>query len=296
MLFALAAVAGARVVTFRATVNALEEFRADTVGQSKRIAEVRRLLERADDAGEAYVESNDPRKGATFAAISRKIDRGFVGLERSGSRPERLLASSARLRWTIARASIERAIFLPAGGDGARLDAFHDGVDDAAGLLSDESALNVAEVGQEITSLRVRERIQLYASIAILFLGFVLGGLLSRRMYRSITVPLKSLEEAASRLGRDDLSHRVTMHGNDELTSVGSAFNSMAEKLQEGRDELRQQALHDSLTGLPNRALFITQLEHAIAPSRRKGTPVSVLFLGPRWLQGRQRHARSPCG
>ena len=53
MLLALVAVAGARVVTFGATINALEEFRAETVGQSKRIAEVRSLLEEADDAGEA---------------------------------------------------------------------------------------------------------------------------------------------------------------------------------------------------------------------------------------------------
>ena len=279
MLFALAAVAGARVVTFRATVNALEEFRADTVGQSKRIAEVRRLLDRADDAGEAYVETEDPAKGKTFAAISSEIDRGFVDLERSGSRPERRLARSARLRWKLAHASIERAIFLPAGGDGARLDAFHDGVDEAAGLLSDEFALNVAEVGQEISALRIRERFQLYASFVILFLGFVLGGFLSRRMYRSITVPLRSLKEAATRLGRDDLSHRVDVRGNDELAMVGIAFNSMAEKLQESRGELQHQALHDPLTGLPNRALFITQLEHAVARARRKGTPVSVLFL-----------------
>ena len=41
MFLALVAVAGARVATFNATINALEEFRAETVGQSERIAEVR---------------------------------------------------------------------------------------------------------------------------------------------------------------------------------------------------------------------------------------------------------------
>jgi len=279
LLLALVAVAGARVLTFRATVDALEEFRADTVGQSARIAEVRGLLEKADDAGEAYVETEDMAKGEMFAAITSEIDRGFIDLEGSGSRPERLLARAARLRWELAHATIEMAIHLPAGGDGDRLDAFHDGVDEAAGLLSDQFALNVAEVGQEISALRVRERVQLYATFAILLLGIVLGGWLSRRVYRSIRAPLRSLEEAASRLGRDDLSHRVDVRGNDELARVGSAFNSMAEKLQEGRDDLQHQALHDPLTGLPNRALFITQLEHAVARGRRKGTPVSVLFL-----------------
>lgn len=100
--------------------HALEEFRADTVGQSKRIADVRSLLEQADDAGEAYVETEDPAEGETFAAISSEIDRGLVDLEMSGSRSERLLASSARLRWARARATIDRAILLPpTGGDGA---------------------------------------------------------------------------------------------------------------------------------------------------------------------------------
>jgi len=43
--------------------------------------------------------------------------------------------------------------------------------------------------------------------------------------------------------------------------------------------ELARQALHDPLTALPNRALFIDRLRVAIDRSRRKGTLVAVLFL-----------------
>jgi diguanylate cyclase (GGDEF)-like protein len=279
MLLALVAVTAARLVTFRATGNALEEFRAETVGETRRVSEVRRLLKRADDLGEAYVETADPAKGKTFAALSTEIDHTFLGLERDGSRDERLLATSARLRWDLARATLETALLLPPRPNGDRLDPFHTHLDEADSFLADELALNVDEVGEQISALRVRERVQLYASLSILLLGFVLGSVLSRRVYRSITAPLKSLEEAAAQLGRDDLSHRIDVHGNDELARVGSAFNSMAERLQEGRDQLQHQALHDPLTGLPNRALFIKQLQHAIARARRKGPPVSVLFL-----------------
>jgi diguanylate cyclase (GGDEF)-like protein len=279
MLLALVAVAGARVATFGATINALEEFRAETVGQSKRIAEVRSLLDEADDAGEEYVETDNIAEGEKFASISDEIALGFDDLEGSGSRPERLLASAARLRWEAAHATIEEAIGLPSGGDGERLDPFHDGVDEAAGLLSDEFALNVAEVGDEITALRIRERTQLYVSLVILLLGCVLGGVLSRRAYRSVTIPLKALEMATAHLGRENLDHRIDVHGNDELARVGAAFNTMADKLQVSRDELQHLALHDPLTGLPNRALFLEQLQHAIARARRKGTPISVLYL-----------------
>jgi diguanylate cyclase (GGDEF)-like protein len=43
--------------------------------------------------------------------------------------------------------------------------------------------------------------------------------------------------------------------------------------------ELAHQALHDSLTSLPNRALFIDRLTVALDRSRRTGTPVAVMFL-----------------
>jgi diguanylate cyclase (GGDEF)-like protein len=43
--------------------------------------------------------------------------------------------------------------------------------------------------------------------------------------------------------------------------------------------ELARQALHDPLTGLPNRALFVDRLKVARDRSRRTGTPVAVLFL-----------------
>ena len=44
-------------------------------------------------------------------------------------------------------------------------------------------------------------------------------------------------------------------------------------------EELRRQALHDPLTGAPNRALFTDRLTQALAASRRTGEPVAVLFL-----------------
>jgi diguanylate cyclase (GGDEF)-like protein/PAS domain S-box-containing protein len=43
--------------------------------------------------------------------------------------------------------------------------------------------------------------------------------------------------------------------------------------------ELEHQAFHDTLTGLPNRALFRNRVEHALAGQRRDSLPVAVLFL-----------------
>ena len=43
--------------------------------------------------------------------------------------------------------------------------------------------------------------------------------------------------------------------------------------------DLRHQALHDGLTGLPNRKLFLDRLEHAIARARATGADAAVLYL-----------------
>ena len=43
--------------------------------------------------------------------------------------------------------------------------------------------------------------------------------------------------------------------------------------------ELREQALHDALTGLPNRTLFNDRLRSAIAVAQRQNAPLSLLLL-----------------
>jgi diguanylate cyclase (GGDEF)-like protein/PAS domain S-box-containing protein len=59
---------------------------------------------------------------------------------------------------------------------------------------------------------------------------------------------------------------------------AGSQSDITARKLAEKR--LQHDAFHDSLTGLPNRALFLDRLSMVIAHARRRGGhPYSVLFL-----------------
>ncbi|MDX6725390.1 MAG: hypothetical protein QOK49_195 [Baekduia sp.] len=44
-------------------------------------------------------------------------------------------------------------------------------------------------------------------------------------------------------------------------------------------DTMLYQALHDALTGLPNRALFTDRIKHALTQGRRRGTTCGVIFL-----------------
>jgi diguanylate cyclase (GGDEF)-like protein len=48
---------------------------------------------------------------------------------------------------------------------------------------------------------------------------------------------------------------------------------------QLNEEEARESALHDALTGLPNRALFDEALEHGLIQARRHGWGLAVLFI-----------------
>jgi diguanylate cyclase (GGDEF)-like protein len=64
------------------------------------------------------------------------------------------------------------------------------------------------------------------------------------------------------------------------LLLVVATGRSRAERLVRLKtDELRFQALHDSLTGLANRALLTDRIEHLLARNRRNKTTSAVLFL-----------------
>ena len=50
-------------------------------------------------------------------------------------------------------------------------------------------------------------------------------------------------------------------------------------RVLELQDETRHAALHDSLTGLPNRALFDDRLEHGLVQATRHGWTLAVIFM-----------------
>jgi PAS domain S-box-containing protein len=59
------------------------------------------------------------------------------------------------------------------------------------------------------------------------------------------------------------------------------------------REELRLQATHDALTGLPNHRALIAAIDDELARTHRTNRQFALLFPGSRPFQGAQRHARA---
>jgi diguanylate cyclase (GGDEF)-like protein len=121
-----------------------------------------------------------------------------------------------------------------------------------------------------------RLEVQIFAlSSAALLLAIVAAIFFAR----DVTSPLRRLTEAAERIGRGDYSTPVALAQADEMGQLASAFNRMGTEISAREEQIRHQGGHDSLTGLPNRRLFLEHLAVAIAAAKRHGTLVGMVMM-----------------
>jgi len=95
----------------------------------------------------------------------------------------------------------------------------------------------------------------------------------------SAMLPLISRDQC---IGLVELSARRRVRlGPNRLDLARSMANEAAMALETSRlyEQIEHQAMHDSLTGLPNRALFVDRVGQALARARRSRGLVGVLFV-----------------
>jgi diguanylate cyclase (GGDEF)-like protein len=122
--------------------------------------------------------------------------------------------------------------------------------------------------------------------IALAALLASLGGALL--LARTISKPVKRLAAVAERVGQGDYQMPLELHRSDELGSLAKAFHHMQQGIAERERQLAHNALHDALTGLPNRTLALERLGSAIAAER----PTALLYVGV----GNLRALNDSCG
>jgi len=104
----------------------------------------------------------------------------------------------------------------------------------------------------------------------------VLTSFLANRLIR----PISNLTDAASAISNGEFSEPITFNRNDELGILAQSFERMRIAIKKSNEQLRYAALHDRLTGLPNRAFFNHELTELITISQQDPDYLfAVLFI-----------------
>jgi diguanylate cyclase (GGDEF)-like protein len=98
-----------------------------------------------------------------------------------------------------------------------------------------------------------------------------------------------AVSRAASLVATAHPAGEITGARHDEIGTLMTSFNRMMATIEQQAEEINQfprhleqltkQAFRDSLTGLPNRALFMDRLTHGLTRARRRHEHLAVLFL-----------------
>ncbi|HSD97160.1 MAG TPA: HAMP domain-containing protein, partial [Sulfuricaulis sp.] len=91
-------------------------------------------------------------------------------------------------------------------------------------------------------------RVVLFLFISLL--GIVIGGLTGLLLSRLVVRPLQYLRNGVMQLAGQNFSANVPITSNDELGDLAKAFNAMAARLREARDEQTQRFQKDKLTAM----------------------------------------------
>lgn len=145
------------------------------------------------------------------------------------------------------------------------------------------SLANTRDGGEVLVLLQspLEHALESFAPLDRQFLGIALAVLVvslagALFLARRVSRPLNALVQAAERIGAGDYRTPVRVRSHDEFGLLARAFNAMQSGIAMRERQLAHNALHDSLTGLPNRALAMERLGSAISARRS----VVVLYLG----------------
>jgi len=143
----------------------------------------------------------------------------------------------------------------------------------------------IIEQGEHVISRKLAATTGI--SALILLLSLLFSYLIAERFQRLITEPVTAMATAMQEVSYSkDYSKRVVTGDLDEIGHLAKHFNEMLAEIErrdiyliERQDELYKLANFDSLTALPNRALFSDRLEQALRRATRTGEWLAVLFI-----------------
>ncbi|PYD17951.1 MULTISPECIES: putative bifunctional diguanylate cyclase/phosphodiesterase [Pseudomonas syringae group] len=191
----------------------------------------------------SFLTVEDGKNGDLISTQPEALHAGLIELMRSSSEGQMLLTEQSNLNFlsqTLMLANTNN------GGDGQVIALLQSPLDKAYQAF--------APLNQKI----------FWISMAALVASLI--GTLA--LARSVSLPVQVLATAAKRIGDGDYKTPVTLVRSDELGMLADAINTMQQGIAVREGQLAHNALHDNLTGLPNRALVMERLGSSIAADR----------------------------
>lgn len=150
----------------------------------------------------------------------------------------------------------------------------------AVAVQSPTGVLGVLTLAGTYQSLERRLRYLMLSLLAIGSACVVLALWMTRPFQRMLYRPIIELAAVARQVEKGvDFRVRAVKHSADEVGDAVDAFNAMLVRLEEDKLALEKLAYHDTLTGLPNRRLFMEKLARAIAHSRMHDLAFGLIFI-----------------
>lgn len=121
----------------------------------------------------------------------------------------------------------------------------------------------------------------LYLRAGALTLGYLIFtlGLAAYWIYR-LNRPIRQLSDASRRVASGEVDEAIDVRtGLGEIRALAADINHMRLQLLKKTDSMEYLAMHDALTGLPNRSLLMDRVKQTLKDAERNRTTVALLLM-----------------
>lgn len=218
------------------------------------------------------------------------------------SNPDIVYARVLSKQGVLAEGGDKRELGYAFVADSSLDSAKDDGVFDAAAdIVVSGRNYGRVEIGHSILASQTLMEDTRTRFLFLAALSLLLTGVFTLALAYYLTRGLHALQRGTRQIARGGLGYQIEVHGQDELGQAARDFNDMSARLaqlnaqrvqkeeeilqlnqaleqrvadrtvqlQNANAQLEFQAMHDMLTGLPNRALFQSRLSNALACAKR---------------------------